>query len=189
MTLLIIGVLLWALVHLFPSLLPAARTTLIGKLGEGPYKGLFALDLVLAIVLMVFGWRSVTPEYLYAPPLLGSPVMFALVFIAFVLMGAANAPTNIKRYLRHPMLTGVMVWGAAHLLANGDNRSVVLFGGLSIWALIAIFAINRRDGQWEKPVAVPVAKDAVLVIIGGALTAVVAYFHEYLSGVPIIAGS
>ncbi len=186
MTLLIVGLLLWSLVHLFPSVMPGARANLIGKLGEGPYKGLFALDLVIALLLMVFGWRSATPEFWYAPPLPASPVIVALVLIAFVLMGAANAPTNIKRLLRHPMLTGVIVWGVAHLLANGDSRSVILFGGLSLWAIIAIITISRRDGEWVKPDAVPIQKDIVLVIIGAVLTAVVAYFHEYLSGVPIL---
>lgn len=189
MVLLIIGVLLWIFAHLFPSLMPGARTTLIAKLGENPYKGLFTLDLVIAIVLMVLGWRSATIELWYAPPLAGSPLLVAvLVLVAFVLMGAANAPTNIKRFLRHPMLAGVIVWGIGHLLANGDNRSTVLFGGLSIWAAVAIFTINRREGEWTKPDAVPVAKDIVLVAIGFVLFAVVTYFHDYLSGVTVFPG-
>jgi uncharacterized membrane protein len=174
------------IVHLFPSVMPDARSKLIEKLGEGPYKGLFALDLVIAILLIVFGWRSATPEYWYAPPLAGKiTVTFALIVVAFVLMGAANAPTNLKRHLRHPMLTGVIVWAVAHLLANGDSRSVILFGGLGLWALIEIVLINRRDGDWEKPDAVPAAKDIVLVMIGAALTAIVASVHGYLSGVPL----
>ena len=186
MTMLTIGVGLWIAVHLFPSVLPGARSALIERLGEGPYKGLFALDLVIAILLMVFGWRSALPEPWYTPPLAGTPtIVFALVLIAFVLMGAANAPTNLKRYLRHPMLTGVIVWAGAHLLANGDSRSVILFGGLAVWAAVAMFTINRRDGAWEKPQAVAVSKDIVLVLIGAALTALVAFFHGYLSGVPL----
>jgi uncharacterized membrane protein len=187
MVLLVIGVLLWTCIHLFPSMLPAARTSLIGRLGEGPYKGLFALDLVIAILLMVFGWRSAGLSLWYVPPLASTPLAIApLVAIAFILMGAANAPTNIKRFLRHPMLTGVMVWGVAHLLANGDNRSVVLFGGLTLWAGIAMITISRRDGAWVKPAPVPLLKDLTLVVIGLVLTAVVAYFHEYLSGVRLI---
>lgn len=186
MTMLIIGVLLWIAVHLSPSVLPGVRSALIGKLGEGPYKGLFALDVVIAILLMLFGWRSATPEHWYTPPLAGMPgAVFPLVVIAFVLMGAANAPTNLKRHLRHPMLTGVIVWAGAHLLANGDSRSVILFGGLGLWAAIAILTINRRDGAWEKPAAVAASKDIVLVMIGAALTALVALFHGYLSGVPL----
>lgn len=187
MILLILGVLLWTCVHLFPSLMPDARTGLMNKLGEGPYKGLFALSLVIAILLIVFGWRSATPDYWYSAPLAGTPMVTgALVLVAFALMGAANAPTNIKRFLRHPMLTGVIVWGTAHLLANGDNRSIVLFGGLTIWAGIAIMTISRRDGAWSKPDAVPVMKDVVVFVIALVLTAVVAFFHEYLSGVRIV---
>jgi uncharacterized membrane protein len=186
MTLLVLGVLLWMIVHLFPSLMPSARASLMERLGEGPYKGLFALDLVIAILLMVFGWRSATVEFWYAAPLAAIPMVVTVgVLVAFVLMGAANAPTNIKRYLRHPMLTGVVVWGTFHLLANGDNRSVILFGGLTLWAVLEIIMINRRDGEWTRPDAVPVQKDIVLIAIGAALTAVVAYFHEYLSGVPL----
>ena len=94
--------------------------------------------------------------------------------------------TNIKRFIRHPQLTGVVVWAIAHLLANGDSRSVVLFGGLGVWAVIAIFTINNRDGEWERPEPVPAAKDITLVAIGAVLTAVVAYFHEYLSGVALL---
>ena len=187
MTLLVLGLLLWIAIHLFPSVMPDARQKLMARLGEGPYKGLFALDLVIAIVLMVFGWRSAAPDFVYAPILGGMPLVTSLlVAIAFILMGAANVPTNIKRYLRHPMLTGVVIWGVAHLLANGDSRSVVLFGGLTIWAILAIVLINRRDGAWMKPEAVPVVKDVTLVVIGVVLTAVVAFFHEYLSGIPLI---
>jgi uncharacterized membrane protein len=186
MTMLVLGLVLWIGVHLFPSVMPGARASLIEKIGEGPYKGLFALDLVIAILLMVFGWRSTMPEYWYAPPLAGVfTITFALIVIAFVLMGAANAPTNLKRHLRHPMLTGVIVWGVAHLLANGDSRSVILFGGLTAWAVIAIITISKRDGEWEKPEPVATSKDIVLIAIGAALTTVVAFFHEYLSGVPL----
>ena len=189
MTLLIIGVLLWAFAHLFPSLMPAPRASLIGKLGESAYKGVFALNIVIAILLIVFGWRSVEIEFWYNPPLAGAPqVTSLLVLIAFVLIGAANAPTNIKRFLRHPMLTGVVVWGVAHLLVNGDNRSVVLFGGLSIWAVIAMFTINSRDGGWTKPDHVPFTKDIKLVVTGSIVFAVVVYFHEYLAGVAAIPG-
>ncbi len=187
MPLLIAGVVLWTFVHLFPSLAPGARAGLIERLGEGPYKGFFAVDIVIAILLMVFGWRSATPEFVYNAPLAGAPLITSLLMVvAFILMGAANAPTNLKRLLRHPMLTGVILWAVAHLLANGDSRSVVLFGGLGIWAAVAMPLINRREGPRELPDAVPVQKDIVLVVIGVILTLVVAYFHEYLAGVPVI---
>ncbi len=110
------------------------------------------------------------------------------MLVSFVLFAAANAPGNIKRFIRHPMLAGMFVWGAAHLLANGDNRSVALFGGLSVWAIVSIVLISRRDGAWEKPPALPFMKDVTTVIASAALFGVVLYLHNFLFGVPVIPG-
>lgn len=183
MTLLVIGVVLWTVVHLFPSVMPRARAGLIEKLGENRYKGLFALDLVIAIVLMVIGWRSAGFEPVYNPPLYGSPIVSAIMLLSFILFAAASAPGNIKRFIRHPMLTGMAAWSFAHLLANGDLRSVILFGGLGAWALISIVTISKRDGQWQKPTAVPFAKDLMTIVASAALFALVAYFHKSVFGV------
>jgi hypothetical protein len=58
MILLILGVLVWSGVHLFPSLGVQMRVGWIERIGEDPFKGVFALSLVGAIVLMVIGWCS-----------------------------------------------------------------------------------------------------------------------------------
>jgi uncharacterized membrane protein len=114
--------------------------------GEGPYKGLFALSLVGALVLMVVGWRSAAPVALYVAPTTGGLLTSAAMFVSLVLFLGSSVPTNLKRFVRHPQLTGVAVWALAHLLANGDVRSLVLFGGLGLWAVVAMVCINRRDG-------------------------------------------
>ena len=75
--------------------------------------------------------------------------------MGFILFFAAYPPTNVKRLLRHPQLTGVALWGVGHLLANGESRSIVLFGGLTLWAIAEIVVINRRDGARDKPAPVP----------------------------------
>ena len=38
----------------------------------------------------------------------------------------------------------------AHLLVNGDQASLVLFGGIGLWALAAILLINRAE-SWTPP--------------------------------------
>jgi uncharacterized membrane protein len=182
-TLLLIGVIFWTVVHLFPSVMPTTRARLMDRLGPGRYRGLFALDIVVALVLIVVGWKGATIESIYIPPLYGSPIISVMMFISFLLFAAANAPGNIKRILRHPMLTGMTVWAGAHLLANGENRSVVLFGGLGIWALLAMILISRRDGPWEKPAAVPISRDLMTMVASGAIFAIVVYFHESVIGV------
>ena len=188
MTLLVIGVLIWSATHLMPSVMQGMRGSLIGRLGEKPYRGLFSVIILLALVLMVLGWRSAVQQVIYTPPLYGSFVVTALMFISFFLFAAASAPGNVKRILRHPMLIGTIVWSAAHLLANGDNRSVVLFGGIGLWALISIITINRRDGVWTKPAAVPVAKDAMTVVGTAIIFAIVLYLHELVLGVSPLPG-
>lgn len=187
MNLLVTGIAVWCVVHLLPSVMPAKREKLIARLGNNAYRGLFSIIILASLVVIVLGWRAATPSAIYAPPLQGSPIVALLVFLAFVLFVAARAKTNLKRILRHPQLTGVIVWSAAHLLANGDSRSVALFGGLGVWALVEIALINRRDGAWEKPAAAPARSDANVILIAAIAFAVLLYFHEVLFGVAPIA--
>ena len=183
MGLLVTAVLLWSVVHLFPAALPSARSSLVLRLGPNAYRGLYSLVIVLSVVLMVIGWRRTAPELVYVPPLFASPIVPALVFLSFYLFAASHAPGNAKRWLRHPMLTGTLLWAVAHLLANGDGRSLVLFGGLGLWAIVSILLINHRDGPWVRPPAVPVAKDLMTLAGAAVVFAVIALLHRWLFGV------
>lgn len=186
MTMLIAGIVLWSVAHLFKAVAPGARARLVERIGLGPYKGLITLDIVVALLLIVFGWKATTPAALYAPPLYGSPIPSVAVLLAIILFVTSSTPNNLKRYIRHPQMTAVVLWGAGHLLSNGENRSVVLFGGLAIWAALEMIFINKRDGQWQKPGAVPLSRDAIMVTIAVATFALLAYFHGALFGVPAI---
>lgn len=187
MDLLIAGVAVWSVVHLFPSMASKRRNALQEGMGENAYRGVFALVIIGSIVMMVVGWKSASPAAAYAPPLAGSPIVTALMLVAFVLFISARAPTNIKRFLRHPQLTSVIVWAAAHLLANGDSRSLTLFGTLGVWAVLEILFINRRDGAWQKPAPSPLKADAITVVIAAVAFGIVLYFHGRLFGVAPIA--
>lgn len=186
MAFLVAGVILWSVVHLFPSLVPGARATLVNRMGENLYKALFSVDIVIALGLIVYGWRTTELALWYAPPLLGSPIVSALVFVAFFLFAATHAPGNTKRFLNHPMLTGTVLWGIAHLLANGENRSVVLFGGMAVWAVISIFTITRRDRPYKKPEPVPLSRDLMTLVAAAVVFVVALYSHEWAFGVSAI---
>ena len=188
MALLIAGVVLWSLAHLFPAVAPSLRTNLAGKLGEGPYKGLFALDIVLALGLIIFGWKTAIPTTLYAPTLIGDKIPLAFIILAFILFVASSLQNNLIRFVRHPQMGAVICWGIGHLLVNGDSRSVVLFGGLTVWAVLEMIFINKRDGEWQRPSAVPLVKDLVTGIIAAVVFAAIVYFHAGLFGVPAIHG-
>lgn len=186
MTLLIAGVVLWSVSHLFPAAAPEARAKLANRFGEWPYKGLFALDIILALVLIVVGFKAATPSAIYAPPLYGSPVPSAFLLLAILLFASSSTHNNLRRFIRHPQMTAVLFWSIGHLLANGDSRSVVLFGGLGIWAVLEMVFINKRDGAWEKPGPVPFVEDLITAVIAGIVFAGLVYFHASLFGVSVI---
>jgi uncharacterized membrane protein len=186
MLLLTTGVLLWALAHLFPAVGVDPRQRMVARLGPGPYRGIFSLVIILSLVLIVVGWRSSIPEFVYIPPVWGRGAAKFLVLFGFILFAAARAPTNIKRVLRHPQLTGVLLWAIGHLLANGESRSLILFGGLAVWSIIEMIAINRRDGAWQKPEHKPVRNDLITVVIGFLLFTVFLFLHRWIAGVPLI---
>ena len=88
-------------------------------------------------------------------------------------------------YVRHPQLTSKIVWLIAHLLVNGDSRSIILFGSMGLWAALEIIAINRRSGEWEK--AAPPARPREIkgLVISLVIFAVAAYAHPYIVGVSL----
>ena len=180
---LILGVLLWSVAHLLKGAAGTLRQSFIDSLGADKYRSVFSLVIVASLVLMVLGWRSTTPELVYAPPTWGRHLTMLTMLISMVLFAAAGMPSNLKRNLRHPQLTGVIVWSFGHLIANGDSRSLILFGGIGLWALIEIPLINAREGEWKKPEAKPRAAD-IRAVLGGVVGYVILLFaHKYLFGV------
>ena len=185
MSMLIAGLVIWVSVHLFPSAAPAARQRLVTKLGANEYQGLFALCIIVGLLLIIFGWRSTSPLYIYSPlEQLRYPAM-TIAVLGFILMVAANFPTRIKRVIRHPQLTGVLFWAVAHLLLNGDSRSVIVFATMGCWCVLSMFTINRRDGAWVKPVAAGWGREIIMLVVGLILAVIAVRFHHYLSGVAL----
>lgn len=178
-----IGVLLFMAVHFTPSLARGLRTSLVERIGENPYKGVFSVALFISVALMVIGWRSATPALIYIPPTWGTPVTSVLMLISVWLFGAAYQRTRIKRYIRHPQLTGMALWSLSHLLSNGDSRSLVLFGGLGLWALLEMLLINRREGAWVRPYGPALSVEVRGILIAVVIFFVLVYLHPYFAGV------
>jgi len=185
MVLLLLGVLLFAGVHFVPSLAPAFKASWHKRLGEGGYKGTFSLLLLLSFALMILGWRSAEPTFVYLPvPALHHPALLLLV-IAFLLMVVSSRNSRLCLIIRHPQLTGVALWGLAHLLLNGDSRALVLFGTLAIWALLEMIAINKREGAWIKGEPPSWAAELLTVIITAVLVGLIISIHPWISGMPV----
>jgi uncharacterized membrane protein len=71
-----------------------------------------------------------------------------------------NEPARgIIRVTRHPLMWGIMLWGAAHVLARGDLASVVFFGGFFVLAALGTVLIDARKARdlgadWQRFAAV-----------------------------------
>jgi len=185
MALLALGILIFALVHFIPSLAPTIKAGAIKRMGEGGYKGSFSLLLLASFGLIIFGWRSAIPETVYMPPVAAHHFALGLMLFAFLLLAISSRKSRLRLFIRHPQLSGVALWGVSHLLLNGDSRSVVLFAGMTLWALFEIVAINRRDGVWIKGEVPSWGAELVNVIIAAITVAVVVYLHPWLSGLPV----
>ncbi len=186
MTLLILGILLFAGVHLVPALAPGVKSAWRGKLGEGGYKGSFALLLLASIVLMVTGWKNADPFTIYMPisQLRQPGIALAMIAVGLLVVGSRNS--RIRQGVRHPQLTGVLIWSLAHLIMNGDSRSIVLFSGMAIWSFVEIITISKREGRWEKAEVPSIGSEVITAIITIVLVTALVFGHPYIAGIPVI---
>ena len=181
MTLLILGIVLWWVAHLFKRIAPVQRAAL----GD-PGKGLVALALAISVVLMVIGYRGADFVPVYMPlPGMGH-LNNLLMLISVFLFGVGGTKGSLYPRMRHPMLIGTVVWSVAHLLVNGDLASILLFGGIGLWAVVAMAAINRA-GPWTRPTDGRGVKGDLMNLAGTVvLFAVIAGIHIWLGHNPFI---
>jgi hypothetical protein len=165
MYLLSLGVGLWWVSHLFRRVAPGARAVM----GDGPGKGIVALVALAAVILMVIGYRraDVVPVY------------------ALFLFALSQTKGSWRGRLRHPMLLSVVVWAAAHLLVNGDVASLILFGGMGVWAVLSIMLINAQS-EWVRPEPGPASRNITTVVVVLVLYGLIAGVHIWTGHNPFV---
>jgi len=155
------------------------RTRQIGRMGEGPWKGIYSALSIAAFVLLIWGFGEARqhPQLLYVPPLWLRHANALFTLIAFVLVAAAYVPRNhLKAKLGHPMYASIKVWALGHLLATGMLHDVVLFGAFLIWAVAGFTVSRRRDRRAgvTYPAGTPLG-DLLTLAMGIAIWAVFAF--------------
>jgi len=146
MLILSLGLVIFVAAHLFKRLAPGVRAGM-GDRG----KGVVALVLLVSVVLMVLGYRSADYVPVYTPMAGMGHLNNLLMLFAVYLYGVGGTKGTLYPLIRHPMLWGTVVWAGSHLLVNGDQASVLLFGVLGLWALLEMVLINRA-AVWVRPV-------------------------------------
>lgn len=142
----------------------AARGRLVERLGEKGFQVLYSTVALLALGAMIAAYAHTSTQihFLWVPghglrhlPLLVMPV--ALILIA----GGALAPnpsavgatgaldrtepaTGVLRVTRHPVMWGIALWAAVHIVANGDLASLLFFGGFLLTAILGSLHLDRR---------------------------------------------
>ncbi|WP_425099825.1 NnrU family protein [Tropicibacter sp. S64] len=175
MLLLTLGVALWWAAHLFKRVAPEARANM-GDKG----KGLVALALAVSILMMIFGYRMADGAFFWGrhPATVGINNLLMIAAIFFTSPGPRKGALFYR--MRHPMLTGFLLWAIAHLLVNGDTPSFILFGGLGLWAIVEMIVINRAVPAWTPPAKGSIAKDAIFLVASLVLLGVIGMIHTWL---------
>ena len=155
---LVLGVLIWAYSHTMKRVAPGFRAGL-GEAG----KGLVTVLSLIAVGLMIWGYKSADVIPLWQPPAAMRHVNNGLMLVAVLLLFMQANRGRLRTLLRHPMLSAVVVWAVAHLLVNGDLASLVLWGGLGLWAVFDMIAISRMEPAWVRPAPGPVLNDVIYV--------------------------
>ncbi|WDR04822.1 NnrU family protein [Devosia rhodophyticola] len=186
MWVMIAGLVIFFAIHSVRMVAPGFRTAQIGA-QPGRWKGLYALVSLLGFALIIWGWVLFRPvaEPVYDPPIWGRHAAMALVWVAFIMVVASNINMpagRIKHWVKHPLLLGVGLWSIAHLLANGDMASVMLFGSFLVYGTVnGVSAMGRGD---PAPVVTGPRGDVVALVAGTVLYAIfVLWLHGLLFGV------
>ena len=184
--LLLLGVFLWIDAHWVKRLVPTLREGMNERFGSGPARGIIAGAIFLSIVLMVIGYRGSETVPVYAPFAGAGHLNNLLMIAAVICLGMGSSKGRMRTWLRHPMLTGVVIWAVAHLLVNGDVASLILFGGIGFWAVTSIILINKQEGVWVRPAAGSIAGDLKLLVISAVVFTVIVTIHVLLGYNPFL---
>jgi uncharacterized membrane protein len=186
----ILGLVLFLGVHVLTTQRDL-RARLIAASGEGGYKIGYALVALLGLALIVWGfadYRATGWIDVWYPPKVLKHITVALMLPAVILVVASYLRGRIYTTLKHPMLAGVKLWAAAHLLANGDLGSIILFGSFLAWAVFDRISLKHRADAGGPPIPVGgIGNDLIAVAVGVVAYLALAFvFHPVVIGVAVV---
>lgn len=193
MAILVLGIIIFLGMHLVRVVAPGFRAGIIDSRGKGTWMGLYTIVSLVGLCLIIYGFSQARGEtgMLYDPPTFLRHIALLLMLVAFIVLAAGFLPAGrIAVALKHPQVLSIKIWALAHLLANGETSSVLLFGSFLAWAVILRISLKRRERAGEKvlPVFKSARNDVLAVVIGlVALVLFVWKLHELLIGVqPVV---
>ena len=167
------------------------RARVVASMGEAGYKIGYTLISVAGLALVTWGYsnyRATGWIDVWNPPTAFKHITVALMLPAVIMVVASYIRGRIYTTLKHPMLTGVKLWAAAHLLANGDLGSIILFGSFLAWAVFDRISLKRRPDAGGPPIPVGgPGNDLIAIAVGVIVYLALAFaFHPVVIGVAVI---
>lgn len=189
LAILILGLVVFLGAHVFVSL-RNERAEIIARFGESNYKIAFSVISAIGILLIAWGfsvYRASEWVNVWYPPVWTRHLAALMIWPAMILFVAAYARGNIYKKLKHPLLAATKLWAFAHLIANGDLGSIILFGSILIWAVYDRISLKRRTDAGGPPIPVGGTHADVIAVVGGSVLYVLlaTIFHRYVIGVPV----
>ncbi len=186
---LVVGLMLFLGVHTLTTRRDL-RAALIGSTSEGTYKIFYSLVSFAGMALIGWGfghYRATGWIDVWYPPTAMKHITIALMLPAVILVVASYLRGKIYSAVKHPMLAGVKLWAFAHLLANGDLGSIILFGSFLAWAVYDRISLKRRTDPGAPPIPVGgIANDLLSIVIGIVVYLALGFaFHPVIIGVPV----
>ena len=159
MTTLVAATLVFLATHFIAS--TPLRPLLVNAIGEWPYRGAYSLVALVTLAWMGWAFANAPREPLWLGiremPYLVMPLAFMLIACGYgrnpTMVGAdrllksEDPARGIIRITRHPIMWGIMLWAASHILARGDLRSLIFFGGLLLVAALGTILMDARKRQ------------------------------------------
>ena len=181
MVLLILGIFLWIVFHVFKRVMPEKRE-IYGDAG----KRIAALGILAGLILIIIGYRVSPVVPIWSPPAFFPHINNLLMVLAVVLLAMSVSKGRMSGRMRHPMLTAVKTWAVAHLMVNGDLASILMFGGILAWAIWNVTLINKAE-TWEKPEITDNGRDWVFLAAAVGIFALMVAAHLLLGVHPFAA--
>ena len=191
MVIFIIGIILFLGSHSVRIFADPWRTTMIERLGEKKWKGLYTLISLFGFIVLIIGYGQARQNtiMIWQPPVFLTHLAVLLNLFTFILLASSARNNNaIRLKLKHPMILGVKVWAIAHLLANGSLVDLILFGSFLIWAVLDFRSARNRPSPSENTQVVSLKATLSAIFLGVAFwLAFIFGLHQWLIGVSPLA--
>ena len=156
MTALLAATAVFLLTHFVTS--TPLRPVLVKALGEWPYRGLYSLVALAALVWMGWAYGNAPSQPLWTGlhflPVVVLPFAFVLLVCGYYrnptmvgadkLLKSDDPARGVIRITRHPLMWAIMLWSAVHVLARGDFKSLVFFGSFFFLAGLGTLLMDSR---------------------------------------------